>query len=80
LKSTPCIIDLSVQLNGLIGIFPDWNTKENPMTKVNITAADPQQNQPGQQNQQPGQQTQQPGQPTPQQGDQPNKDKPAQQK
>ncbi len=47
------------------------------MTKVTITAADPQQ--PGQ-NQQPGQQNQQPGQQQPQQGDQPDKDKPAQQK
>jgi len=68
-------------------IFPIWNLKDNPMTNVNITAAEPQQNQqPGQSNQQPGQsqqpgqQNQQPGQSTPQQGGQPNKDKPAQQK
>jgi hypothetical protein len=56
------------------------------MTNVNITAAEPQQaqpgqnQQPGQQNQQPGQQNQQPGQDNPQQGGQPSKDKPAQQK
>ena len=52
------------------------------MTKVEITAAEPQQGQnqqPGQQNA-PGQQNQQPGQQNPQPGSEPNKDKPAQQK
>ena len=51
------------------------------MTAINVTAAEPQQNQPGQnQNPQPGQQNQQPGQDNNQQGGQPTKDKPAQQK
>ena len=62
------------------------SSKDNPMTSINITAAEPQQNQqPGQQNQpgqtqEPGQQNQQPGQQNPQQGGEPAKDKPAQQK
>jgi hypothetical protein len=73
-------------MNDLTGSISSLSLKDSPMTNVNITAAEPQQNQPGQnqqpgqQNQQPGQQNQQPGQNNPQQGGQPNKDKPAQQK
>jgi hypothetical protein len=48
------------------------------MTKIDITAADPKQNQSGQNNQ-PGQQNQQPDRQNSEPGGQPNKEKPAQQ-
>ena len=55
--------------------------KDNPMTNVNIAAAEPNESRPGQQ--QPAQnpqQNQQQGDQSQQQGGEPNKDKPAQQK
>jgi hypothetical protein len=66
-------------LNDLTGNISSLSLKDNPMTSINITAAEPNKPDAPQPSQNP-QQNQQGGDQGGQQGGAPNKDKPAQQK